>query len=125
MEILLSFIICPLRSETFFTILSCSRLSVHQCCMLSKQSVSCDQTCCMLQSTKLDLMPSNWESSQQEVPAEVHSSKVCNLLIFSRFHVFYTGQHMGCFFEKFTNSLVTSCTLGGGGRRHLYEVPML
>lgn len=39
----------------------------------------------MLQRTKLNPMPSNRESSWQEVPAEVHSSKFRNLLIFSRF----------------------------------------
>lgn len=90
-------LLTALSYKLFFTVMLCSRLSVHPYCLLSKQSVSCDQTCRMLQSTKLDLMPSNRESSRQEVPAEVHSSKVCNLLIFSRFHVFYTGQHMVCF----------------------------
>lgn len=56
---LLSFIAFPPKSITFLAIISCCRLGFHQCCMLSKQSVNCDQTCCLLQSTKLNLMPSD------------------------------------------------------------------
>lgn len=57
--VLLSLVTFPPESITPLAIISCCRFSLHLRCLLSKPSVNCDQTCCLLQSTKLNLMPSN------------------------------------------------------------------
>lgn len=64
---------------------SLSTVIRHAVCHKAQNSTWCLQT---------------WAGIRQEVPAEVHSSKVCNLLIFSRFHVPCTGHTHGLFFWK-------------------------
>lgn len=55
----------PTESITSLAITSCCLRSLHPCVMLSKSSVNCDQACCLRESTKLNLMPSNpgWQAA--------------------------------------------------------------